>query len=1283
MLNQCDDSTVPQRKRGVDTKRAQKEDEDSAIRILVTGNVVNDNTTRKSIMVEIRFGLLLLLYGHSSDSTQVMYPFDSKCILIGCNNLLIPSNSIPTKSNFISRLDRYFYTFRRIYIQLTYRSIPHRGIHVTKALPKKTDGEDIAKEYEETKQDVLTKKQKNNPMLECDVHTLDTITKDNNIIETRSEYEESKQEYPTKNHLINVLIQHPNGSTKVTTFNNSDINNETLYNQTSIILNIPKEEIRLIYGTKEIPPPSKNAIIYIHLKNGCFLDVRLRLKGGADADVDVYREKQDKKNFITTQRCSRIYDGFKVIPKILSGTRQQIVPPNKKFKDLESLTIHTCLEYIFPNGSVHIIPPEMSSVNNIFSKREDVAQEAMTELLKTIIEFKRSGLPVSIAEIEDNDAILDKPIIFVTSTMCQDKNLNENLTGNLEEHFGHGCHWVCIVITPRGFIGLLGERDQPTQNEQIYLVDSLGSNMTLPLSLKERLTTKWRWSEPPSEKSPLGINVNFPAPLAQDVTIHNYSTLMTQSRNSCGYWAMFNAIMIVITGGTSYYELLQKTSKNDNTSIQIAEQALRLTFEEVIPYILDDKFQTPYLTTDNILDVNYTSQNHRFILALEKDELNPETENDWLNLRCERTIRATHIVDVKSSVKTPTKEPLNKDGNNLKNENKLTSRKTRGKNKSKTPAKRQNEDNNSKHDSSGEPAINKKLKQDDGKNPILIQSKISEYVRSNNYRREPGREQGTSGQRVRAKSALDSSRVEIDSENEDGSSKAQAEKNLNTNDQASDSELLMRQILFLDNITKALSPVNLNTGEQEITTTAENIVTGQLQKDATTIDEENLSNDPTSCYDKEFSERIQRIEESMTQKMMKTMEEYSFKFGEQLNTLLVDNATLNGKIKKLESEHTQKLLDMNEKITLLIEDSNKTKEVCTKRAQETENRFKRLENKLNQEPEKNESDTKDTSTQQDDNHTNTTNKRDIDQGLVRRLIDEMQNLNLIIPEEENPRVRIDTLKHLQEDLEKWKEEKINSLTRQVDDLKRKTEEKLNAHDGAIRELKACNNQNLEKITQLAAGANRINIRLDNDSQSNKSQGNDGIKENISSRSIDQLQKMIEAIITPKLEKMDIETEKRTTGNLCELENKVKSQLEDRIKDMQKKENTPHNIPHTHRNDPVRNNLTGKPRVTRIYQDGQIIVTTYRNIMMHKGDLKAIKEEAIEILQCPEYQKNWKMRFIWNNIMLHPTEEELKEAEGNMKRLVDICKSKERVEYGDRCFRRDKTPEQTENLPENQ
>ena len=92
-----------------------------------------------------------------------------------------------------------------------------------------------------------------------------------------------------------------------------------------------------------------------------------------------------------------------------------------------------------------------------------------------------------------------------------------------------------------------------------------------------------------------------------------------------------------------------------------------------------------------------------------------------------------------------------------------------------------------------------------------------------------------------------------------------------------------------------------------------------------------------------------------------------------------------------------------------------------------------------------------------------------------------------------------------------------------------------------------------------------------------------------------------------------------------------------------------------------------------------MLTSFRNVLKHKGDLSDKYNNNAEVVDFEhEGQKNWKLMFVWNQQVLRPTEEELKQAEGNMNILAIMLNKEPNQGHTNNSFRKDYNAESRSN-----
>ena len=316
------------------------------------------------------------------------------------------------------------------------------------------------------------------------------------------------------------------------------------------------------------------------------IDIKLRLKGGMDRQFDMDIETDGQK------RLKELHNALLKTQEYTTSIKTEKRDGESKFVDLSSDTIYKSLEHIFRNKEVDIINPEYSSINNLFSENKEAVNDAINELIINIAGIKANLILGNLEEVSINNPAIQKPIIFVTATHCRDRNMNKEISKQVRNGFDYGYHWVCLVILPGNFKGLLKQVDTPIKHEQVLLFDSIRSRRELPSEFKRKMTEVWNRKEQHSERNE-NIYASLPPSLDKQASFTSRNYYNQQSHNSCGYWAMFNSIMAVLTGSGEFYDNMHAFSANNWEQNHLAELHIRKVLEMHVPNLKNDEYKEP------------------------------------------------------------------------------------------------------------------------------------------------------------------------------------------------------------------------------------------------------------------------------------------------------------------------------------------------------------------------------------------------------------------------------------------------------------------------------------------------------------------------------------------------------------------------------------------------------------------------------------------------------------------------------------------------------------------
>ncbi|MBL0319698.1 MAG: hypothetical protein IPP74_10500 [Alphaproteobacteria bacterium] len=215
--------------------------------------------------------------------------------------------------------------------------------------------------------------------------------------------------------------------------------------------------------------------------------------------------------------------------------------------------LHICLG----STHAHIVHPDQLSTASPFADG-DVAKEAFNSIKETLNTFKGNPQVIN-PEVAKNWPEIDipKPVVMVLNT--GDYRLSEAENEQIKNQqmtvtaTNAGSHWVTCVILPKQYKPPQGD---PLNNEKelVFLIDSLGPR-TISDAFKNALTKDAEYTVPsdflPEYNEENGKRIILaPLPDAEFPVIPESKQQV--GCVDCGWWATYNALMVVLTGRTDY-----------------------------------------------------------------------------------------------------------------------------------------------------------------------------------------------------------------------------------------------------------------------------------------------------------------------------------------------------------------------------------------------------------------------------------------------------------------------------------------------------------------------------------------------------------------------------------------------------------------------------------------------------------------------------------------------------------------------------------------------------------
>jgi len=175
---------------------------------------------------------------------------------------------------------------------------------------------------------------------------------------------------------------------------------------------------------------------------------------------------------------------------------------------------------------------------------------------------------------------LDKPVVVMLNTSSGSKNLpNSDVIV--------GCHWLSLVILPRGYRGLEISKD-PAPKEfcmtafSVFLYDSLKSYKNFPGPLKTALYNGVAELYPEKDQS-LFKAVPPCVPEGTNWLEKTSKALQSSNDNCCGFWALVNSILTVVSGSSLFWEKLVPSDDPSGTHYRAqAGLYLRRIFDKIL-----------------------------------------------------------------------------------------------------------------------------------------------------------------------------------------------------------------------------------------------------------------------------------------------------------------------------------------------------------------------------------------------------------------------------------------------------------------------------------------------------------------------------------------------------------------------------------------------------------------------------------------------------------------------------------------------------------------------------
>ena len=402
---------------------------------------------------------------------------------------------------------------------------------------------------------------------------------------------------------------------------------EKIYMKTGISI---RNQILTMTG---FPLNNKTSLKHYNIKDNSTLDLHERMLGGSNRQT--HQSLSDQ----------HFNDLRKLLSPVIGFFKGDDIPPNtilEETTDHSEATgdlLNSILTKLLGNEA-HIIHPNSVSLCSIFDMDNKRSEEAINTLASLIFDIKCVHLKDK-QEAFMNNPILDKPIIAILNTRGKDSKFEASHP--LEEYFGS--HWVSIIITPKDYKGLSfnngKEQFMESSNEKVFLFDSLpiSPEREIPTLLRRALTSgKTLYEECEDqviERTILpAINKNA------EFWVYTKNTQQSLSDNTCGFWAIYNALMIVLQGNdNNYWKLFHRDSSEEETRFN-AGCYIRWLFTKCISFapsdilkLLGSHMNASQKIDENVeTDINNISQETKDIARILAYSESPIEDNGEVNI---------------------------------------------------------------------------------------------------------------------------------------------------------------------------------------------------------------------------------------------------------------------------------------------------------------------------------------------------------------------------------------------------------------------------------------------------------------------------------------------------------------------------------------------------------------------------------------------------------------------------------------------------------------------------
>lgn len=259
----------------------------------------------------------------------------------------------------------------------------------------------------------------------------------------------------------------------------------------------------------------------------------------SDIDIDDYNDTNELSiNY-------KLLALFNKLDKISSSQITQTVSNTLATGHGINLALQECIGDI-----AYIIPPDSSSISSPAANDDANQYEGAVNYAKMIGGYSIDGNKINNGLIEEGK-LLTNPIVMIINTMSVKARSATDTTAE------GGLHWHCCVVLPKRYITPDGVQ-LDNDNEIIFYLDSLYPKVMIQPAFINTLRSGLKYT---FSSDGVKYTHELPALFPNAEVIDGLTTNQQEGGSDCGWWALYNALMLVLTGNHGFLEQFTKPSR--------------------------------------------------------------------------------------------------------------------------------------------------------------------------------------------------------------------------------------------------------------------------------------------------------------------------------------------------------------------------------------------------------------------------------------------------------------------------------------------------------------------------------------------------------------------------------------------------------------------------------------------------------------------------------------------------------------------------------------------------